>query len=170
MKRFISLSTLTALLLFFGTLLYVMVPGFSAIPKLGPGIKKIRKNTGTGVLFDRESSVVSREVVYRFYKNGSWKSWEKMQEPLYEEYSTTGNYAALKHCRLEGNLIYFLYRSAEVNGAEKMKKIRFYRQFMSHLLLAHNEGAKPDSVQVAYYYLDNNAHNRLPLINFKVKP
>jgi len=170
MKRFITITTGFVFLGYLLLMIFPVTPAYFKSSYIGETTKKAKAALGFGPLFVSESASVSKSASYRLYQNGKWQQRQLLLEPLYNDYVTHGNYAALKHCRLDAYLVAELYIIRKHKGVPEMLKSSVYAEFTNHLIYRHNHNIKPDSLEVSYYNKDH-ATNRLNLIaTFKAKP
>jgi len=170
MKRIVTLITCCAVFAYIIMALSQIYPPIFKKSKIGNATDKIKYRIGIGVLFDRPKTLTGKSVTYRFYQNGKWQKKQLLLEPLFDEYKKSGNFAALKHCRLDSQLAAGIHRVGKHRDISKMKQSKRYAEFMDHIIYKHNKNVKPDSVEVSYY-IKNYKTGRLHLsLTFKGKP
>ena len=170
MKRFVTIITICVFLGYILMTMAVVTPNLFKKSYIRKTTNKVKYGIGIGVLFDRPNTLVGKSVTYRFYQHGAWQKNQQLLEPLFEEYSTTGNFAALKHCRLDAHLVRKIHTVSKHSGNTKMFKSNAFAAFKDHLLYSHNNKIKPDSIEV-YYYIENFETNSMDLLlKFKCKP
>jgi len=170
MKRFIAIFTIFIFLGYILVAIYPYTPSFYQKSYTGKATRKIKKILAYGALFDRENAIISKSVSYRFYQNGKWQQSQLLLEPLFNDYVTTGNFAALKHCRLDVRLVVRINQINKHKGIIKMLKSKEYTQFTDHLFYRHNQNIKPDSLEVSYYVKDYETNSMNLSLIFKCKP
>jgi len=170
MKRIITIATICAFLGYILLAIYPYVPVYFQKSYTGRVIRKVKKTLAYGPLFDRENALISKSASYRFYQNGKWQQSQLLLEPLFSDYTATGNFAALKHCRLDTRLVVRINHINKHRGIIKMLKSKEYEEFTDHLFYRHNRNIKPDSLEVFYYIKDYESNNMIMSLNFKCKP
>ncbi|MFP9098007.1 hypothetical protein ACLI09_03040 [Flavobacterium sp. RHBU_24] len=167
MKRFIAITAGCILLGLFALTIRAMVAVTVTVPFMKNAGRTVQKYCGLGVLFNRESTVTGYATTYRLYQNGQWQRWQQLQQPSYDKYAQNGNYAALKHSRLDINLSRYFYNTAKDKTVEEVKGTKAYKEFAGHLLYCHSNGTRPDSLEVSYYQLHNAPDSLGLLLTFK---
>lgn len=170
MKRIISLITCCVCFAYILMAIYNLSPSYFQQFYIGKVIGKIKYRIGMGILFDRPKSLISKSVSYRFYQNGKWQQNQLLLEPLFDDYKAHGNFAALKHCRLDSQLASRVHSFGKRKGIATMKESKIYAEFIDHLIYRHNKNIKPDSIEV-FYYTKNYKTDSLHLsLTVKCKP
>ncbi|WP_154652568.1 hypothetical protein [Flavobacterium rivuli] len=170
MKRVITITTCCICFAYISMAVYNLYPSHLKKFYLGKTLGKIKHQIGLGVLFDRPNSLIGKSVIYRLYQNGKWQENQQLLEPLFNDYKENGNFAALKHCRLDSQLAGRIHTIGKRQGIEKMKQSKKYKEFINHLIYRHNKNVKPDSLQI-FYYIKDYKSNKLHLsLNFVCQP
>jgi len=112
--------------------------------------QQFRVFTGLGALFVSEDSMKHHATSYRFYQNGKWTDWQLLEEPLFEEYTSSGRLASLKHNRLDRRLGQKVVNINRKLGNLKTIDSKEFRAFTSHLFYGHNQNHKPDSLEIIF--------------------
>jgi len=169
MKRLITIVTYCILLGYALIVIFPAAPSFIQKSYIGKTKKKVKKAIGMGILFNRESALISKSVSYRFYQNGKWQQNRLLLEPLFNDYNASGNFAALKHCRLDSHLIGELQYIGKHKGIPAMLKSKAYAEFLDHLIYRHNGNIKPDSLEMSYYEKNYETDKLNLSLTFKCK-
>lgn len=135
-------------------------------PFLKSPLQQVKMFSGVGVLFVKDASLQKYATQYRFYQQGAWQNWQQLEEPLFNEYISTGRLASLKHNRLDRQLVKTMVAIGRRQGVAKMSRSMAFKVFMQHLFYAHNQGLKPDSVAIRY----NSIKKHKAILAFKCKP
>jgi len=169
MKRLVVFITGLVFLWYFGTIIYSLYPYKIKSSVVKKVFKTAKLDIGLGALFHMPGSLSKKSVSYRFYERGKWQNQQELLQPLFNEYIEFGNLAALKHCRLDANLIYKIYTICEAHGMEQAQKSSDYNEFITHIFAFHKTESIPDSLDISYYHINNDNTSRL-LLNFKSTP
>jgi len=170
MKRLITVITCCIVVGYIFLALYPFAPTYIKNSHVSGMTNKVKKILGLGALFDRPNTLIGKSATYRFYQNGKWQPKQQLLEPLFEDYKLSGNIAALKHCRLDGNLVWNIAYIANLDGVEKMRHSKEYAEFLDHLIYRHNHNIKPDSLEISYYTKNFETDSLDLSLTFKVKP
>lgn len=164
MKRFITIIALLIPILAVAVLAYSVVPGLSRIPYVGTAVKQAKRKAGVVVLFKSEKGLSERPMHYRYYTGGKWQAGEKLQDGLFETYSKTGHYGALKHCRLDGIISMHLYFEVMRGHVKNIKEGRDFKLLKKHFIQSHSNNKVVDSVEFSFYAPDTVAHKEAKLL------
>ncbi|MFP9116004.1 hypothetical protein ACLI1A_18850 [Flavobacterium sp. RHBU_3] len=145
-------------------LVYSVVPGFSRIPYVGPAVKQAKLNSGIMVLFMSEKGLTQSPIYYRYYTDGKWQAREKLMDSLFETYSKTGYYGALKHCRLDGAISRNLYHEVKAGRIENIEEKRIFMLLKKHFIQSHSNNKVVDSVEFSFYAPDTISHKEMKLL------
>jgi len=168
MKRLVSIVTIGVVFGYIMIALYASMPTFFKKSHPGKATLKAKAILAQGPLFSR--SLRNNSGTYRFYQNGKWEQKQLLLEPLFNDYTATGNFAALTHCRLDIRLFSKLNRIGRSEGIDKLRQNKAYSEFVDHLIFRHNNNVKPDSIEIAYYSRDLVKNSQKLLLTFKCKP
>lgn len=168
MKRLVSIITIGVVFGYIIIAIYSSMPTFFKKSHPGKAFLKAKTILAQGPLFTR--SLRNNTGTYRFYQNGKWEREQRLLEPLFNEYTATGNFAALTHCRLDIRLFSKLNRIGRSEGIDKLRQNKAYSEFVDHLIFRHNNNVKPDSIEIAYYKTDFKRDSHKLLLTFKCKP
>jgi hypothetical protein len=138
------------------------------VPYLGGTVKAVKKFIGLGGLFYLDNTLKNNSTNYRFFKNNQWQAWQTLEQPLFEDYIESFNFDALHHCRIDrklvGDLVNLKKKSDNLISTVQMDA------FLTHLLYAHNNGLRPDSVEIRVAQHLPKEGKSIPLLKVKLKP
>lgn len=169
MKRLIAVATLCVFLWYGGVMVYPLLPAVVKTPHVKAVFKKTRISSGLGVLFDREETFMRRYVSYRFYQDGKWQKEQQLLEPLFNDFKNRGNFAALRHCRLDMHLVVNVHSNSKRFGIDGMLKKQGWARLKDHMLYRHTGPVKPDSLELTYTVKKHDADTLQTLLTFKSK-
>jgi hypothetical protein len=144
--------------------------GVRKISFLGNTLSLSRQMAGLGSLFTREVSFNNFETNYRVHQNGKWETWQQFELPAFKDYIDNGNYAALKHNRLDIHLGQELYFKGAKQYPKDLSKTQAFNSFMAHLKYRHVNSQQIDSIEISYTkkWLDSNSIKRkVQLLKYK---
>lgn len=147
--------------------------GTNKIPYLSQKLKQARLFAGAGSLFTREVSLNNYATLFRCHQNNKWGKWQQMEKPLFNAYVQHFSLASLKHNRLAIHLSQRLYFNGYLTNKQNFTQTEGYRNFMAHLIYAHNGNIRPDSVEIVYQIkIIDSLGKHLPktLMRFKATP